>query len=157
MPRATRMPKPVSSFGPEILQALIEGSKREIVLPLPYRKAVFFRQRVNALRAEMRRQNHELLGVVSQTTVRILWGEDAGLPPVPEKKSSTNVRHPTDKNVKVHLIISPADKEFSEALKAAGVEVKPIAPDTVPNTGSTEPVEDILANYLKEEPNAPNQ
>jgi hypothetical protein len=154
VPRATRAPKPVESFGPEVLQALIEGSKREIVLELPYRKAVFFRQRVNALRAEMRRQNHEMYKIVSQATVRILWGADAELPDVPERRSLTNVRFPMNKNIPAKLVITPADKEFGEALKRAGVEVKPLTPDPIPNTRTTEPSEDILESYLKEEPHA---
>jgi hypothetical protein len=152
--RATRLPKPVESFGPEILQALIDGSKREITVELPYRRAVLFRSRVNSLRAAMRQTKHELYPVVSQATVRILWGEDAGMTPVVEKKSSTNVRFPANKNTIVKLVITPADAEFGDALKKAGVEVKPLSPDPVPNTGTGETSEDILANYLREEPPA---
>jgi hypothetical protein len=154
--KAPRSPKPVESFGPEVLQALIEGSKREIILELPFRKAVFFRQRINALRAEMRRQDHKLYPVVSQATVRILWGEDAGYDKVSEHKSSTGVRHPVNRDAPVKLKITPADAEFGEALKKAGVEVKTLNTD-VPITESDETVEDVLANYLKEEPNAANQ
>jgi hypothetical protein len=153
MPRTTtRASKPVESFGPEVLQALIEGSKREIVLELPYRKAAFFRQRVNALRAEMRKQNHQLYPVVSQATIRVIWGEEAGFPPTQERRSSTNVRFPADKNTKVKLIIAPADSEFAEALKRAGVEVKPFSPDLVSNTEKSDGVTSILETYLKEPP-----
>lgn len=153
----TRAPKPVESFGAEVLQALIEGSKREITLKLPYRKAAFFRQRVNALRAEMRRQNHVMYPVVSQATVRILWGEDAGMETIAEKKSSTNVRFPLNKDSIVKLVISPADKEFGDALREAGVEVKPLSPDPVPNTETPSDMSNILSEYLKEEPNAADQ
>lgn len=150
MPHATRAPKPVESFGPEILQALIEGSKREIILDLPYRKAVFWRQRINALRAEMRRQGHSLYKVVSQATVTVRWGKDAGLEEVTERKSSTNVRFPANKEVPAKLIITPADKELGEALKKAGVELKTLTPDPESNTEPSESGS-VLSSYLKEE------
>lgn len=142
-----RAPKPIESFGPEILQALIEGSKREINITLPYRKAVYFRSRVNALRYEMRAQKHHLYPVVSQATVRIVWDKD-----VTEKKSPTNVRFPANKDTSVKLIISPADAEFSEALKAAGIEVKPLDTELLPNTETAESTADVLSEYLKENP-----
>lgn len=154
MSHAARAPKPVESFGPEVLQALLEGSKREIVLLLPYREAVQHRARMNSLRAAMQRSGHEMYRIVSQTTIRVVWGEDAGLDPIPEKKSSTNVRVPLSKNAPAKLIISPADKKLGEALKKAGVTVPDFNPDPVPNTGSPEATtESILADYLKEEPN----
>lgn len=157
MPRTTRPPKTIESFGPEVLQGLIEGSKREITLELPYRKAAFFRQRANALRAAMRAQKHTMYPAVSQATIRIIWGEEAGLDKIPETKSEKGVRAPANRNERVKLVISPADSEFGEALKQAGVEVKPLSLHPPPNTGSTTPVEDVLADYLKEEPNAANQ
>lgn len=152
MPRANRTHKPIESFGPEVLQGLIEGSKREVILELPYRKAVFFRQRANALRAEMRRQSHELYRVVSQATLRILWGKEAGYDEALEKKSSTNVRFPVNKETPAKLIISPADKEFTEALKKAGVELPPPPTDPLPNTESPDEGTDILEHYLRETP-----
>jgi hypothetical protein len=154
VPRANRTPKPIESFGPEVLQGLIEGSKRELILELPYRKAVFFRQRANALRAEMRRQNHDLYRVVSQATLRIVWGTEAGYDETPERKSQTNVRFPINKNTPAKLIITPADKEFGEALEKAGVKLPPVPVDPVPNTEGPDTGTDILESYLKEEPHA---
>lgn len=152
MSRAARPPKPIESFGPELLQALIDGSKKEITLDLTYRQAVYYRQRMNALRAEMRRQNHQLYPLVSQATIRVVWGEDAGLPAVDEKKSSTNVRFPSNKSTPSKLVISPPDASLGAALKKAGVEVRPLAPDSVPNTGTQDVGDDVLESYLREEP-----
>lgn len=154
MTRAARTPKPVESFGPELFQALIEGSKKEIVLELPYRKAVHFRQRINSLRSAMQRQNHVMYTAVSQATVHVLWGEDAGFNAVPETKSSTNVRFPVNKNTPAKLTITPADSELAAALKKAGVEVRPLSPDPVPNTGTPDAEPDILETLMKETPNA---
>lgn len=152
MPNApkTRPSKDVSSFGPEIFEALIEGSKREIVLELPYRKAVFFRQRANSLRAAMRAAGHEKSSIVAQTTLRILWGHEAGYEDVPEKKSPQGVRFPINKMAPAKLVITPADKEFSEALKKAGVTIRPLTEDTSPSPKThIEPTGyDILERFM---------
>ena len=44
----------ISSFGPEIMAALLQGSKRRVDLKLPYRTAIQFRRRVHELRSRMR-------------------------------------------------------------------------------------------------------
>lgn len=150
MPK-TRAPKSVESFGPEIFEALIEGSKREIVLELPYKKAVSFRQRANMLRAAMREIGHEKYKVVAQTTLRIMWGKEAGYEDVPEKKNTQNVRSPVVKSTPAKLIISPADSEFGEALKKAGVEIKPLSIED--KTSGTEPKDfgdDVLEQFMRE-------
>lgn len=146
----THKAKPVDAFGPEIMQALIEGSKRRIEIKMPIRKAVLFRQRTNQLRHAMRASNHPMVPVVSQTKVSILWGEAAGLTPVEEKKSRTNVRWPKDPNVEVKLVISPADSEFTDMLTKAGVTLKPLTQDPVADIASTDAptMEDVLANYV---------
>lgn len=157
--RRTRAPKGVESFGPEIFEALIEGSKREIILELPYKKAVAFRQRMNSLRAAMRESGHEKSKIVAQTTIRILWGKDAGYDnDTAEKRSSQNVRAPISKMTPSKLVISPADSEFSEALRKAGVTIKPLgtdAPATVPVDAPARDIgSDILQRFLAGEDNA---
>lgn len=152
----TRPAKPIDSFGPEIFQALVEGSKREITVDLPYRQAVAFRQRANQLRAEMRRQGHEMYKVVSGTTLRVVWGEEAGLAPVKQRKTSKNVSFPESKNAPAKLIISPADKQFGEALRKAGVSLEPLSipkptqsPASTPSVDNEPDVLDILEGYLR--------
>lgn len=150
MPQSKRIPKPIESFGPEVFQALIEGSKKEIRLPLSWRKACYWRHRANALRAEMRRQNHPQYKVMSGATLRI------EIPPGTDiKKSSRNVSCPKSPEAPVFLVISPADAEFGEALRKVGVEIKPLEL-TKPNTETPSlvapdpgPESDILSDFLK--------
>lgn len=145
----TRTPKGVESFGPEVFEALIEGSKREIILELPYKKAIAFRQRANSLRSAMRAAGHEKYKIVAQTTLRILWGKEAGYDETPEKRSSQNVRFPVSKLIPAKLIISPADNEFGEALRKAGVTIKPLDSDPIVSEHK-EPTSDLGSDILQQ-------
>lgn len=157
-PNRTRAPKSIESFGPEIFEALIEGSKREIVLELPYKKAVAFRQRANALRAAMREAGHEKAKIVAQTTLKIVWGKEAGFEETLEKRNTQNVRFPISKTTPAKLIICPADAEFGDALRKAGVELRPLSAKPETSDPSTPPEDDfgddILNQFLKGELNA---
>lgn len=136
-----RSPRPVESFGPEIFQALVEGSKRKIELELPYDKAIYFRLRVNQLRHQMRSQGHPLYSVASQAKVTISWPEGTHI-----RKSSKGVRIPVDPKTLVRLTIAPADSEFAEALSKVGVNVPTLSPDTI----VSHPIDDdILAEFIK--------
>lgn len=137
----SRAPKAVESFGPEIMAALVQGATKRIVLQVPYRKAVHFRQRANALRAAMRNTNHTMYSAISQTTITITWP-----PSTVEEKSSRGVRRPKDPNTPCTLTIAPADSEFTDALTSAGVTIVPPkpSPDTGPGIG-----DDILSDYVK--------
>lgn len=137
-----RPPKPIESFGPELFRALIEGAKRRVEFELPYRKAIHFRQRANQLRNEMRKQGHEQANVVSQAKIAISWPDSAMV-----NRSSRNVRHPSDPNTPCTVTIAPADSEFTDVLKTAGIEVPTLTP-TEPTPGYTSAEEDILAQYL---------
>jgi hypothetical protein len=135
--------KPVESFGPEIFQALVEGSKRRIELRLPYAKAVYFRMRVNQLRNQMRLQGHEGYSAVSQARLTIAFDSAT-----PIRKSRRGVRIPMDVNVPVTLIISPSDSEFADILAQAGVMVPQLSNET--STAPSIPIEDdVLAEFLK--------
>lgn len=150
----TRTPRPVESFGAEVMQALIEGSKKRIVLTLPYRKAVFFRQRVNQLRVAMRdmKPPHSLYKVVSTTSLSIEWDANTET-----KKNVKNVRRPASMDAPVRLIISPADSEFGDALRKAGVTIKPltedpiVVPPPIEHTPSPKAEGDVLAEYVRDE------
>lgn len=148
-----RPAKSVESFGPEIFEALIEGSKRAITLELPYKKAIAFRQRANMLRAAMRETQHEKYKVVAQTTLRVIWGKEAGYAETPEAKNTQNVRFPVNKTVPAKLVISPADSEFGDALRAAGVDIKPLSTEATPETPEAKPFgDDILEQFMRETP-----
>jgi hypothetical protein len=143
MARNPRPPKPIESFGPELFQALLDGSKREVKFQLPYRKAVHFRQRINQLRAAMRDLKHEHYPLASQAKITISWPDNTET-----SKSSRNVRFPKDMNTICDVVIMPSDSEFNDVLKSAGVNIKPLDPPTTPSTPIVE--EDILASYVKE-------
>ena len=153
-----RAPKTVESFGPEIFEALITGSQREIVLELPYKKAVMFRQRANSLRAAMQKSNHPQYKIVAQTTLRIIWGLEAGYAEIPERRNTQNVRSPANRIAPAKFIISPADSEFSEALRKAGVTIRPLS--SVEPLKPSPPKEeaplfnDILEQLMTEKPDA---
>src|SRR5687768_4773528 len=87
---------PIESFGPELMTALLAGSKGEVRLPMPYRTAVNFRRRIHQLRARMREENHPQRGLVERAQVRILWGKDAGLDPVELKRTDNSNKTPVD-------------------------------------------------------------
>lgn len=141
MPRNLRPPKPVESFGPELFQALVEGSKREVKFNLPYDKAIRFRLRVNQLREAMRKSNHSQYTAVSQARITIKWPEDT-----PTKKYPGGSIWPVNRQVMCEVYIKPNDSEFRDVLKSAGVSVEP------PSSDNKEAVveEDILADFLKE-------
>jgi len=111
---------PLESFGPELFNALIEGSKRKITIPTDYRTAVKFRIRVHQLRHRLREDAHPLYGIAARTKVTIEWDETKVETIVSRKK----VHFPKNPLAPVTLTIAPHDSQFSEALAAAGIDVK---------------------------------
>ena len=89
--KKTRTPPAVTSFGPEIMAALLRGAKERFDIPMPYREAVKFSMRIHSLRHAMRHESHEQVAVVSRTKIRVLWGERADFAPVEEKRNSRGV------------------------------------------------------------------
>src|SRR5687767_15058970 len=120
--RAPRKPPPVSSFGPELMAALIRGAKDTFQITMPYRLAVQFARRVHSLRASMLAENHPAYAMVKRTKVRIAWGESVGLPAIPTWKNDRGAEYPEDKNDPVKVIIEPHDRAFHDALTAAGIK-----------------------------------
>ena len=152
MPRAKRK-TPVSSFGPEIMQALLRGAKERFELVLPYREAVRFAMRINSLRRAMYDESHSEATLVQKTRVRVRWGEAGGFDKTPEKHSSRNVPFPVDREAPSRLIIEPHDSEFTEALLKAGIEADKLKSDpladytpvsTVPEPGSEDYLDQVL-------------
>jgi hypothetical protein len=115
----TPRPKdPIDSFGAEVFNALVEGSKRRIELLMPYNDAVRLRLRIHRLRSQMRKEGHQLYGLVLKAELRI------ELPPnIPTKVSSRGVHTPVDKTTVVKLVMSPRDSDFADILSKAGVKV----------------------------------
>lgn len=137
----------VSSFGPEIMQALLRGAKERFEVPLTYRMAVQFSQRINRLRRAMREEAHPQYGLVAKTKITIVWGKRAGYPEVEEKASSQNVKTPRDIDSPAKLIIQPHDKEFSAALIAAGIRVDDLRIDPLDEIARPTTTPDFLDQF----------
>lgn len=114
-PRA-KAPRPVESFGPEILSALMRGATEGLEFRTSYATAIRFRLRVHQLRESMRRSGHEKYELVCRVRVSIKWPNET---PV-TKLGRHNV--PDDRSVECIVTLSPNDSEFSELLQAAGVD-----------------------------------
>lgn len=111
---------PIESFGPELFNTLIEGSKRKIVVETSYTTAVKFRMRIHQLRNRMREENHPLYRVAAKTKLSIQWDEVT----TNTVRGKRGLKYPSDRRTKVKLIIEPHDNEFSDLLAAQGVNVK---------------------------------
>jgi hypothetical protein len=135
----------ITTFGPEVMATLIEGSRREIVVELPYRDAIVLRQRMHQLRARMREDKHELASIVSAAKVTIRWGVE-----VATSKSRKGIKYPTDNDSLVELIVRPQDSTFRTALEKAGIKVDIPEPAT-PTLAPDESPEDILEIFLRRE------
>jgi hypothetical protein len=144
-------PRPIESFGRDLMAALLEGAKRPVHLQLPYKKAVHFTQRVNFMRREMERQKHPEYPAASQAKLTISWPEGTEV-----QRSSRGVASPVNKQVECTVTIAPADSEFGDAIRKAGVQVKDLSSDPLAETPaegkvneSPDPFDDILASYVK--------
>ena len=140
---------PIESFGAELFNALIEGSKRTISLQTTYRNAIVLRLRVHRLRHRMQEENHPLYPIAAKTKISISW------PPNTEViTTSKHIKYPKSSSAPVTLTFAPHNSEFANLLKAAGVNITPIDhqsfDETIPNTQNTErppTLEDLLKDF----------
>lgn len=129
------MAKPIESFGPELLALLLRGGLERVELVCPsYNFAVRLQQRINSLRAEMRRALHPQYSIAARVKVAILWGPraaeqtqrnkdvDFGLPE--EIANKRNARRPREgEGYKTLLVLEPHDIQFRSVINAAGITV----------------------------------
>lgn len=109
-----RNPLPVSSFGPEILAALIKGTQEVVKVEFKNAKiARRFQLRLQQLRGAMKREEHPLADLSQRATTSLLWGERAGVEYKSDTKGSSYAC----------VIIRPRDTEFVSAINKAGVRV----------------------------------
>lgn len=116
-PRA-KAPRPIESFGPEILAALLRGANEGLEFETSYATAVRFRLRIHQLREAMRKGGHEKYSLVARVRVSVKWRDDE---PV-EKQGQHNV--PINRDAKVLVSLRPNDEEFGSMLKSAGVSIE---------------------------------
>jgi hypothetical protein len=128
MTRSNRFP--ASSFGAELQATLREGANKELRLKFESETlATRFMHRINALRAALKREQHQDWEQLYRCGVH---------------------RDPGDRKI---LILSPRDSEFRGVLQQAGITISPIPevkefdiksrpPEAAP---SSDPAEDFLA------------
>lgn len=136
----------IESFGPELLAALVKGSREPVTVKVPYRTAIALTQRLNKLRYIMQHKGHSLYSIVARVKITTAWGERAGLPPADEVRSRKNVARPVDPEAPSVLTLSPHDSEFTDALRAAGVAPVELRDDPIEEISPTPTIEDLLAN-----------
>jgi hypothetical protein len=119
-----RSPQPVSSFGPELLAALIKGSKEPVVIKLANRtQGRTLQLRIQMLRGAMQREGHPMYAIVTRVKTSLKWGNRLS----PDLE--TDVKG--IKAAELHLI--PRDSEFGDAIRRAGVEVTETEGDLLGN------------------------
>ena len=144
----------ISSFGPELLNALVKGSHEKVEFSVPTYKAAFsFRTRAYALRKAMISQKHPLGSVVALTRITLKWD-----PKAPVILNSKNVPRPEDTSIPTTVTLQPNDSEFHDILVAAGVEMKDLSWDPLeeglpPPRGGVMPddIKSILDKYKPED------
>lgn len=145
---------PIESFGPEILAALIKGSKEPVVIRFPtYRQAYSFTMRLSQLKAQMLLQKHALGSVVQRAKPSLDWGQHLD-PPVATKYGHHKTASPINHATPTTCTISPRDSEFEEALKAAGItpaELKRDVLDDVPTSPQRQDEHDFLDQFMTKE------
>lgn len=141
---------PVASFGPELMAALVKGSREEITIPCPDAKTLLFLQnRIHMLRGAMGREKHPNYGLVQRARTSRMWDEPDGKRVAKPTKSASNFR----------LIIRPNDQQFASMIKAAGVVVDDAAMRDVLETTETSTPTDpsINTSALSTEPSTPTE
>jgi hypothetical protein len=142
-----RSSRPVESFGPKLMAALLIGATKGLSFKTTYAKAVRFRQRAYQLRAAMREAKHEKYSLVARIRISITWPMDTDL--VPSGRHSI----PDDRQSPVTLSISPNDSEFDDLLDGAGVSLPDISIDDMfaePDGAPSPQGSDVLASLLKD-------
>ena len=108
--------RPVTSFGPEILSALLQGATGQLKLSMSYKTGVRFRLRIHQLREAMRNTGHEKYELCARVRVSIAWPDGT-----PTEKQGRHVI-PIDRNTLCTVTLQPNDTEFAGILRDAGVD-----------------------------------
>lgn len=144
----SRPRKSIESFGNELLVVLVKGGREELRIPFPsYRTAIYFRNRLHALRAAMQRDTHPLYPVVAKTRISILFGAAAG-EGYPEVEINPRSGHPKDRNTKCLMYLRPQDSDFGDILQAAGISRQEINDDLLAPHSKDKPPEVLADEFL---------
>lgn len=109
---------PVSSYGPELMAALVKANREVVTLDFPNRRiAAKFQLRINQLRAAMRSENHRDYPLAARVVCSLLWGDRAAKPEDPTGEKFARI------------VLKPRDSEFTEILTNAGVKLDALKED----------------------------
>lgn len=115
---------PVSSFGPELMELLIRGSKEEVRVPCESMKQMkFLQMRIQMLRGAMAREKHAQYPLATRARTTVTWNTEKH----PSRKGK---QFPMDAEDCV-LIIRPNDSQFAEILEKAGIKPSQGAADVL--------------------------
>lgn len=107
---------PVSSFGPELMELLIRGSKEEVRVPCDSMKQMkFLQMRIQTLRGAMAKERHPQYAIATRARVTCEWN-------FKKHPSRKGLQFPPEAEECV-LVIRPQDSQFSEILAKAGITV----------------------------------
>ena len=108
---------PIESFGPELLAALIRGSREEVVVRFAtWKKAKAFQIRAMHLRRVMKDEKHPLYPIVARARISLDWVNPNGLRVPGHKCPPTNP--PTTATIRPH------DDQYSTELREAGITIE---------------------------------
>jgi len=126
---------PISSFGTELMSAIIRGGRERLVLKFNNdegegneytgrRKAKKFQLRIQTLRSQMREEKHPDYNIAARATVSVLWGAKAVNEGAPQDWAEDYAG-----KLGALVLIRPKDSEFRDVLADAGVVVStPVEP-----------------------------
>jgi hypothetical protein len=128
MPR--KSPPPVSSFGPELLAALLRGGESRLEIKLSsFDLAFSLRQRFYALRKSMRNETHPQTSLAYRCSIALPSKEQDG----------TSI-----------LTLRPRDDEFASALRDAGISAPKLDGNPLNEIEESSLSESALQNLLRD-------
>ncbi len=109
-PKTSRYP--VSSFGPELMETLLQGAVKEVRIPCPDQKTMqYLQMRIQMLRGAMAREGHPKYELSTRARTARDWNREKG------------------PDVDCVLIVRPHDSQFSDILSRAGITSSQAARD----------------------------
>lgn len=150
-----RTKEPIESFGGELMAALLEGSRRRILIPFRgedhqgRKKANSFARRLNTLRQRMRQEGHRDYNLAMRAKVGVYIGPEAVRHGGPQEWKEDH-----NGSLGGLVVVEPKDSEFLDDLRAAGVTVDRVDQPINPPPPEDETV-DALVDELMNSKNKP--
>lgn len=134
---------PVSSFGPELMELLIQGSQKRLEIPCDSMAQMkFLQMRIHALRGAMNKENHPNYQMATKARTSCTW--DHTKFPGRFPKDATNCV----------LVVAPNDSQFAGILERAGITPSAAAQDVLDTLPLPETPSDPSIQSAPEESNS---